>query len=89
MIDFTSMQGLIAEAFFNGDTAIAGIVMYSVALALIFAIFGRSNLAIPFALMLPVTLIFTALNILPQAMTILMVIISVIGIAMTMKDRVI
>lgn len=46
-------------------------------------------MAIPFALMLPTTLVFTAMNILPQALTILMVIVSVIGIAMTMRDKVI
>ena len=89
MISFTDLQGLIGDSFFGGDSGIAGVVMFAFVMAIIFAVFGRSNMAIPFALMLPTTLVFTAMNILPQELTILMVIVSVIGIAMTMRDKVI
>lgn len=81
------LQLLIAQAFFAGDTGIAGIVMYSVVLALIFLFFAKSNLMIAFALMFPVSFIFSMLNVLPTPMAILMVIVAVVGLAKERRDH--
>ena len=71
-----------------GDVGIAGIVMFCGVMMAIFAIFGIQNLTGAFILMIPITLVFTTLNILPEAMTILLIIVAVMGIAVTAKDRV-
>lgn len=88
MISLNDLQSLIAESFFMGDVGIAGIVMFCGVMMAIFAIFGIQNLTGAFILMIPITLVFTTLNILPEAMTILLIIVAVMGIAVTAKDRV-
>lgn len=89
MIDITTLMGLIADSFFAGDTGIAGMVMFSIVMMVVFAMFMKKSLVVPFAMMLPITLIFTALKILPETMTILLIIVSVVGLAVTAKDQII
>lgn len=81
------IQILIAQSFFGGDTGIAGIVMYSVVLAMIFLLFAKNNLMIAFALMFPVSFIFSMLNVLPTSMAVLMVIVAVVGLAKERRDH--
>lgn len=89
MIDITTLMGLIADSFFAGDTGIAGMVMFSIVMMVVFAMFMKKSLVVPFAMMLPITLIFTALKILPETMTILLIVVSVVGLAVTAKDQII
>lgn len=88
MIDVTTLIGLIADSFFAGDTGIAGMVMFSIVMMVVFAMFMKKSLVVPFAMMLPITLVFTALKILPETMTILLIIVSVVGLAVTAKDQI-
>jgi len=88
LIDVTTLMGLIADSFFAGDTGIAGMVMFSIVMMVVFAMFMKKSLVVPFAMMLPITLIFTALKILPETMTILLIIVSVVGLAVTAKDQI-
>lgn len=89
MINLTDMQGIIADSFFNGDTGIAGMVIFAVVMMIVFAIFGKDNLLLSFVMMLPVTLIFSALKILPDSMAILLIIVAVAGLASTYKDKIV
>lgn len=77
----------MAEAFLNGNAEIAGICIYTVVMALVFGAFGRKSLIAPFALMLPVTFVFTSLGILSDGLTILLIIVSVVGLSMAVRDR--
>lgn len=88
MITLEQMTDIIGESFFSGDSAIAGMVVFTVAMLVIFALFGRKSLIVPFALMLPITLIFTSLSVIPESLTILLIIVSVMGLAVTAKDKV-
>lgn len=89
MINLTQLQGLIADAFFGGDTGIAGMVIFAVVMMIVFAIFGKDNIMLSFVMMLPVTLIFSALKILPDSMAILLIIVAVAGLASTYKDKIV
>ena len=89
MINLTDMQGIIADSFFNGDTGIAGMVIFAVVMMIVFAIFGKDNIMLSFVMMLPVTLIFSALKILPDSMAILLIIVAVAGLASTYKDKIV
>ena len=89
MINLTDMQGIIADAFFNGDTGIAGMVIFAVVMMIVFAIFGKDNIMLSFVMMLPVTLIFSALKILPDSMAILLIIVAVAGLASAYKDKIV
>ena len=82
--EFTSILG---DSFFNGDSAIAGMVVFSAVMLLLFGLFGKRSILVPFALMLPVTLVFTTLKIIPESLTILLVIVSVMGLAYAAKDK--
>lgn len=89
MITLYDLQGIIADSFFAGDVGIAGMVIFAVVMAVVFAIFGKDSIMVSFALMLPITMIFTSLRILPESMAILLVIVAVAGLAMSVKDRII
>jgi hypothetical protein len=89
MITLQELQEIVAEGFFNGDGGIAGMVLYSVALCLIFMFTYKRSWLLPFALILPVTLIFTSLEVLPESFTVLMVLVSLIGMATAIKDKVV
>lgn len=89
MINLSDMQGIIAEAFFNGDTGIAGMVIFAVVMMIIFAIFGTEHIMLSFVMMLPITLIFSAMRILPDSMAILLIIVAVAGLASTYKDKIV
>lgn len=88
LISINDFQELIAESFFMGDVGIAGMVMFCCAMMAIFAIFGLDNLMGAFILMIPITLIFTSLSVLPETMAILLIIVAVMGLAVTAKDMV-
>lgn len=78
------IQQIIAQSFTGGDTGMAGIIMYAVTMAFIFLLFGKNNLMVCFALMFPITFIFTTLSILPIPLTVLMALIAVVGLS---KER--
>ena len=64
-------------------------VIFAVVMMIVFAIFGKDNLLLSFVMMLPVTLIFSALKILPDSMAILLIIVAVAGLASTYKDKIV
>lgn len=76
----------LADTFFGGDTTIAGAVLFTCIIALIFALFGRKNIFVPFVILLPVTMIGTLLGLIPTALAILIALVSVIVIAAKGKD---
>ena len=73
----------------NNLNGIAGMVIFAVVMMIVFAIFGKDNLLLSFVMMLPVTLIFSALKILPDSMAILLIIVAVAGLASTYKDKIV
>lgn len=85
IVSIQELQSIIAQGFFGGDTGMAGILMYSVVLMLIFLLFAKNNIMIAFILTIPVSFIFTTLGVLPEAMAVLLIILAGVGIA---KERV-
>lgn len=75
------IQSSLADSLFSGDVTIAGAVIYTVLVALIFAFFGRKNIFVPFVILLPVTMISTLLGLVPTSLAILIALVSVIVIA--------
>ena len=80
MIGLVDIQKIIADSFLNGDMTIAGILMFSTVLAVLFMLFNR-NVFIALILALPVTLVFSLMGVLSSDMTILLIIITVLGLA--------
>ena len=80
MIGLADLQRIIADGFLNGDMMIAGLIMFSTVLAILFIIF-KGNVFTALLMSLPVTLIFSLMGVLSGDMTILMIIVAVLGLA--------
>ena len=85
MIDLNDLQDLIGSSFFDGDSAIGGIVIYIAVLAAILVL-SKKNLNMALILSLPITLIFTSLGVLSSDVSMLMIIVVVMGLAYRMRD---
>lgn len=86
MISLQDFEEILAQEFFDGNVAIAGIVLYMAMMTVIVVFFAQKNLILAFALMLPITLIFSILGALPEAFTLIMMIVFLIGVGMKFKD---
>lgn len=84
MLSLADIQDLIANGFLDGSMQIAGIVMYSVVLIAIFAV--SRNTTHTLLISLPVTLIFSLLGVLSSDIMILMIIVTVLGLAFTTRS---
>lgn len=87
MISLEELTQILANGFFNGDVAIAGMCIFGVVMALVFTMFGKKSMLAAFAVMLPLTVIFNALGVLADALTILLVLISILGLAVYSKKE--
>lgn len=85
MLSFNDIQDLIANTFFDGSSDIAGIVMYIGILVLVLAITGGQAF---YALIIgmAVTLLFSAVGIISTEITVLLIIVSVLGLAYTSRS---
>lgn len=77
----SDIQTSLAYALFSGDVTIAGAVIFTALIALLFAFFGRKNIFVPFVILLPMTMISTLLGLVPTSLAILISLVSVIVIA--------
>lgn len=83
MIQINELVDIIGANFFNGATDQAGLVIYAIIIALIFG--TTRNVFQSLVLALPVTFLFSLLNLLPQDMVILLIIVVVLGLAVSAK----
>lgn len=89
MIGLDAFTSVLADLFFAGDLGLASMCIFIGVMMIIFTLFGKDNLMVAFAIMLPVTVMFNAMSSLPDSLTILMVVVAVVGLAVTVKDKVI
>lgn len=80
MITFTTIQEILAETFFDNNVLIAGLMMYVVFLTVAF--FVTKNLTAVMVISIPVTLIFASMGILSGDLLIVMIIVTVVGLAL-------
>lgn len=84
MLQLTDVQVILAENLFGGNTTIAGLVMFAVVMAVIFSI--SRNIMTSLLIALPIILIFSTLNVITGDMMILLIIVTVLGLAVTAKS---
>lgn len=84
MIGISDFQDLLAGAFFDGNTVIAGIILYAAVMCIIFA--ATRNVTHSLLISLPVTLVFSMLGMLSTDVMMLLIIVTVLGLAFTTKD---
>ena len=80
------LQSLLGDSLFGGNTELAGLLMYGALLAAIFALAGRKNLIVSLLLAIVATLAFATLGIISSNLTMLLIVIAVLGLAISVKD---
>lgn len=80
------LQSLLGDSLFGGNTEIAGLLMYGALLAAIFALAGRKNLIVSLLLAIVATLALATLGIISSNLTMLLIVIAVLGLAISVKD---
>lgn len=84
MLSLFDLQDLISTSFFDGDMQIAGMCMYVLVLITIFALSRKTTQTLIIAI--PVTLIFSALGVLSTDLMVLLIIMTVLGLAFTARN---
>ena len=85
MISLNDLQDLIGISFFDGSSQIGGIVIYIAVLA-VMLVLSKKNINTALLLSLPVTLVFTTLGILSSDVSILLIIVTVLGLAYKTRE---
>lgn len=83
MLSLFDVQDLISTSFFDGDLQIAGMVMYAAVLIVVFAVSRQTTQTL--IISIPVTLIFTALGVLSTDLMVLLIVVTVLGLAFTAR----
>lgn len=81
MLSLSTLQNVLAGLFFDNNVAYAGLAIYAVILAVMMVI-SKSPFK-TFLLALPVTVLFNGLGVLSPNLMIMMIIICVLGLAVT------
>lgn len=84
MLSIFDIQDLVASSFFDGDLNLAGMVMYTLVLIVLFALTRKTQQTL--IISIPVTLIFTAIGVIPTDMMVLLIIVTVLALAFTARN---
>lgn len=84
MISLGQFQDILADGFFDGDAAIAGIVIFAATLAVIFVLMKKNTFA-ALLLAIPVAFVYSLLGVLSADMLVVMIVVCVLGLAVTSK----
>lgn len=83
MIQINELVDIVAIEFFGGNLTQAGLVIFAIVMVCIFG--ATRNVFQSLVLGLPVTFLFSMLGLLPSDMVVLLIIVVVLGLAMTSK----
>ena len=86
MITLTDIQYMLGDTFFNGDLTLAGLGLFAFAIILVFTL--TKNVFQSLVIGLIFTGIFSFMGILTADMMVLLIIVIVLGLAMTAKTAV-
>lgn len=84
MLQLSQFQQILANSFFDGNTTIAGIVMYIAVLGLVFGLFR--DLKSVLIISMPITLAFSLLGIIDTNTLVLLIIVTILGLASVARD---
>lgn len=85
MLSFNDIQDLIADTFLDGNLELAGIAMFIVAIVLVYAL-SKGNTFMALIVGMGVTMFFTVLGILSTELTVLLIVVSVLGLAYASRN---
>lgn len=84
MLSLSDIQDLISQTFLDGNTALAGIAMFGIVIIAIFGLLRSAFMALLAGMI--AALFFTVSGVLPSELAVLMIIVSVLGLAYTARN---
>ena len=84
MLQLAEFQTILADSFFDGNTTIAGIIMYIAVLGIVFGLFR--SLKTVLIISMPITLAFSMLGIIDTNTLVLLIIVTILGLASVARD---
>ena len=85
MIGIDDLQQIIAETFLDGNLDLAGIALYILAMLVTFALTEQNSGFKSLIVGMAVTMFFSIMGVLSSELTILLIIVSVLGLAYTSR----
>ena len=86
MITLSDIQYMLGDSFFNGDLTLAGLALFGIAIILVFVL--TKNVFQSLVIGLIATGIFSYMGALSSDMMVLLIIVIVLGLAMTARSAV-
>lgn len=83
MIQFTDFVQIVADSFFGGNIYVGGVIILMGVLALVMAF--SKKLITTMVIGIPMVMLFSYMRILPDEITLVMLIVIVLGLAYTAK----
>ncbi len=84
MLDLTDIMEIVANNFTGGNTEIAGMLIFTVCLAIVFIFVKKAFAAL--VISLPMSFIFSTMGIVSQEMMVLLIIVAVLGLAFVSRN---
>lgn len=84
MLSLADVQDLISQTFLDGNTALAGVAMFGLVIIAIFGLLRSAFMALLAGMV--AALFFTIAGVLPSELAVLMIIVSVLGLAYTARN---
>lgn len=84
MIALQDFQILLSETLLGGNSEIAGLLIYIGIMAMVFVALNKKTFA-AFALMIPITFVFTTMGILTDTLTVLLIMVALLGLGLTSR----
>lgn len=81
VISLSDFQQILGNTLFDGSAEIAGMVMFAAVMCIIFSVVKKTFVFL--LIMIPATLVFYYLGIMNTELTMILIIITVLGLAMT------
>lgn len=85
MLSFEDIQNILSVSFFDGQSDLAGMVMYIGALGVVLAL-TKGNTFYALIIGMGVTMFFSTVGIISTELTILLIVVSVLGLAYTSRN---
>ena len=83
MIQLTDIFQIVGDSFFEGSVLLAGLVILTIVLALVY-VFTKNAFAM-LLISMPVTLVFSYMRVIPDEITIILLLVAVVGLALSSK----
>lgn len=83
MIQFSDIFQIVGDSFFSGNVLLGGLIILTIVLALVYTL-TKSAFAM-LLISMPVTLVFSYMRVIPDEITIILLLVSVVGLAMSSK----